>query len=189
MLDLPAQPIVDGEHTPMGGLPNSVAGPIGDVIEACLYSSCEPFRLKALVVEPQDTCRDALVTALTHLVAWEPLLTTAASPTIAKFCLSADEFDLLVLGPGIRDEQASELVATVGDAWPILVVTSATGRKVASRRGASSTVFRVSFEQLSERRMAGAIGRGLAAHARRCSQHEAPRRPLAPRKLSSEPIG
>ena len=88
--------------------------------------SCEPPRLKVLIVA--DDAADSLLIerCLEHMVRYEPQITTAGTLAAASFAAVSDDFDAILLDydmPGIRGTELTVTFGSPTDRCPAVMLT------------------------------------------------------------------
>ena len=143
--------------------------------EACATepASCEPPRLKVLLIEDDAVDSTLIERCLDHMAKYERQLTVAGTLAAALFAVSADDFDIILLSDGMRDTPAAALLAALGDPLercPTVLLTSyrspATEGQALSL-GAAACLAKLG---LSPKLLEACIEQALRQHAQHCTR-------------------
>ena len=134
--------------------------------------SCEPPRLKILIVA--DDAADSLLIerCLNHMARYEPQITTAGTLAAAGFAAASDDFDVILLDgdmPGTRGMEPLATFGSPGDRCPALMLTrllSPEAERLALSLGAAACL---AMHDLSPKKLETTIHQALHAHAEHCT--------------------
>lgn len=135
--------------------------------------SCEPKRLKVLVVEDDASTSVMIERCLTHIAAFEPQIAVAGTLAAAKFALDADDFDIVLIDSEMLLHAASSCLLSLGRPWERCASLHLTGAGTAgmsprTEDGAASAC--LAKDNISPKRLATAILTAIQDHARYCTQ-------------------
>lgn len=131
--------------------------------------SCEPPRIKVLVVDDDPADRLLIERSLSHMARFEPQITTAGTLATARFCLTADEFDIVIADWHIGTACGTDILEQVSGECPVVLLSGALTpamRRQALALGATAVMAK---DKVDEKSIASVIERAVAAHARRAS--------------------
>lgn len=124
----------------------------------------EPPRLKVLLIVDDAARSRRTERALAHMSLFEPHVTTAGTVPAARFALTADEFDVVLVDASMRDNRGGDVLAVLAaslDSCPVLLLADAEGSSVSTSSIRTGAV--------SPKSLQLAIHKAIMAFAQRCS--------------------
>ena len=139
--------------------------------------SCEPPRLKILIVADDAAVSLLIERCLNHMARYEPQITTAGTLAAAGFAVASDDFDVILLdgdmpgtrGPGTLGMEPLATFGSPGDRCPALMLSrllSPEAERLALSLGAAACL---AMHDLSPKKLETTIHQALHAHAEHCT--------------------
>ena len=132
--------------------------------------SCEPPRLKVLVVEDDPAALLGIEICLAHMALFEPQITIAGSTAAAQFAARADDFDVILVDENMCAGRGAEFLYALGDhpdRCPILLLTSDPSRADKALSAASPVC--LGRDDLSAKTLEKTIHQAICSHAQQCT--------------------
>lgn len=113
---------------------------------------CEPPRLKILVAEDNAGDFALIERALIHMSRFEPQITSTTTLRGARFCLSADDFDVVIADWGLGSDCVADLIEATDCRCPVIVLSSAMTPDIgraAIARGAAAALSKNGLDEVA----------------------------------------
>ena len=127
-------------------MPSTLARSAAAADEAAGYV---PPRIKVLVVEDDAGDLALVERALAHLSRFEPQVTCVSRLVAARFCLAADDFDVVLADLGLGPDCGLDLIE--GSPCPVVVMSGSLTPELtcaAMERGAAAAVAKCDLDEL-----------------------------------------
>ncbi len=135
--------------------------------------TCEPPRLKVLLVEDNASTSVMIERCLNHIASFEPQITVAGSLKAAQFALGADDFDVVLIDDAMLKPENTHWLLGLGDAQDgcaRVLLTGTEHLETASMSGDGTAAARLAKDNLSPKRLETSILSALRDHAGYCTR-------------------
>ena len=135
--------------------------------------SCEPPRLKVLLVEDDASTSVMIERCLVHMAAFEPQIAVAGTLKSATFALGADDFDVVLIDDEMLMLDGTNWLMSLGQPWQRCASVLLTGAGYAGMGpmvGDGEGSACLAKDNLSPKRLETTILQAIRDHAHYCSR-------------------